>query len=193
MAGRMPVPRPGSWYNGTGGTMVIIFGWGSGEAQDLGEVAPVVCPNCHNDVFLHDIKSEKRVSLFFVPLASYGTNEYLACPICRHGVEVRPEHRGAIDRMRAATKLYRRGQLLESFYRPQVVQFWRRVGIAPTGEQVIQAAATIPAPAVSSAPTQGAAQAPSVADQLSSYAKLHADGVLTDEEFSAIKRQLLDI
>jgi uncharacterized protein YbaR (Trm112 family) len=174
--------------------MVIIFGWGSGEAQDLGEVAPVICPNCHNDVFLHDIKSDKRVSLFFVPLASYGTNEYLACPICRHGVEVRPEHRGAIDRMRAATKLYRRGQLLESFYRPQVVEFWRRVGVAPTGEQVIQAAATIPAPAVSSAPAQGAAaQAPTVADQLASYAKLHADGVLTDEEFSAIKRQLLGI
>ena len=96
--------------------------------------------------------------------------------------------------MRAATKLYRRGQLLESFYRPQVVEFWRRVGVAPTGEQVIQAAATIPAPAVSSAPAQGAAaQTPTVADQLASYAKLHADGVLTDEEFSAIKRQLLDI
>ncbi len=32
--------------------MVVVFGWGTGEAQDLGEVAPTTCPNCHNEVFL---------------------------------------------------------------------------------------------------------------------------------------------
>ena len=42
--------------------MVVIFGWGAGEARDLGEVAPLVCPNCHNQVFLHQIHSEKPVS-----------------------------------------------------------------------------------------------------------------------------------
>jgi uncharacterized protein YbaR (Trm112 family) len=171
--------------------MVIIFGWGSGDTIDLGEVAPVICPNCHNDVFLHQVRSDKRFSLFFVPLASYGSNEYLACPICRHGLEVQPANRGAIDRMRAATKLYRRGQLLEDFYRPQVVQFWRRLGVAPSGEQVIQAAATIPPPAALPGPAQASNTEPSIADQLASYAKLHADGVLNDEEFAAVKRRLL--
>jgi uncharacterized protein YbaR (Trm112 family) len=174
--------------------MVIIFGWGSGGTQDLGEVAPVVCPNCHNDVFLHQVRSDKRFSLFFVPLASYGSNEYLACPICQHGLEVRPADRGAIDRMRAATKLYRRGQLLESFYRPQVEAFWRRLGVAPSGVQVVQPAATIPPPAALPPPVEdSASQAPSIADQLASYARLHADGVLSDEEFAAVKRRLLEM
>ena len=38
--------------------MVIIFGWGRGEAQDRGEVVPTVCPNCHNQVYLHEIQSQ---------------------------------------------------------------------------------------------------------------------------------------
>lgn len=173
--------------------MVIIFGWGSGGAQDLGEVAPLVCPNCHNDVFLHHVKSENRVSLFFVPLATYGTDEYLACPICRHGLEVQPGHRGAIDRMRAATTLYRRGQLREDFYRPQVDQFWRRLGVTPSGQHPAGATPSVAQPAEPAASTGDAAAAPSLADQLAGYAKLHADGVLTDEEFSAVKRRLLEL
>ncbi len=178
--------------------MVVIFGWGSGEAQDMGEVAPVVCPNCHNDVFLHDIRSDKRVSLYFVPLASYGSDEYLACPICRHGLQIQQGRRPAVDRMRAATTLYRRGQLLQDYYRSQVDQFWRLLGVAPSGQQVIHPAATIPPPgqpattpaAVTNDP---APSPPSIADQLQGYAKLHADGVLTDEEFAAAKRRLLGI
>ena len=35
--------------------MVVIFGWGGGQAKDLGEIAPTTCPNCHNHVFLHHI------------------------------------------------------------------------------------------------------------------------------------------
>jgi len=33
--------------------MVLLFGFGPGEGRDLGEVAPVTCPNCHNNVFQH--------------------------------------------------------------------------------------------------------------------------------------------
>ena len=177
--------------------MVVIFGWGSGEAQDMGEVAPVVCPNCHNDVFLHDIRSNKQISLYFVPLASYGSDEYLACPICRHGLQIQQGRRPAVDRMRAATTLYRRGQLREDYYRSQVDQFWRLLGVAPSGQQVIHPAATIPPlaqPATSpAAATNAPAAPPTIADQLQGYAKLHADGVLTDEEFAAAKRRLLEI
>ena len=94
--------------------------------------------------------------------------------------------------MRAATKLYRRGQLLESFYRPQVVQFWRLLGVAPSGEQVIQAAATIPPPAALPGPARASTTEPSIADQLANYGRLHAEGVLSDEEFAAVKRRLLE-
>lgn len=176
--------------------MVVIFGWGSGEAQDLGEVAPVVCPICHNDVFLHDIRSDKRVSLYFVPLASYGSDEYLACPICRHGLQIQQGRRPAVDRMRAATTLYRRGQLRQDYYRSQVDQFWRLLGVTPSGQQVVHTAATIPPPPgqpVTTPPAATASAPPSLADQLQAYARLHADGVLTDEEFAASKRRLLGI
>jgi uncharacterized protein YbaR (Trm112 family) len=170
--------------------MVIIFGWGSGEAQDLGEVAPVVCPNCHNDVFLHDIRSEKRVSLFFVPLASYGNDRYLACPICRHGLQVPPAQGGAVDQMRMSTNLYRRGGLLDQYYRPKVEQFWHRLGVSPSGQQMAQPAPEDPQVEGPQA-VGAAAPGPSLADQLAGYGKLHAEGVLTDEEFAAVKRRLL--
>jgi hypothetical protein len=163
--------------------VVVIFGWGAGEAQDLGEVAPVTCPNCHNDVFLHHIRSDKRVSLYFIPLASYGTDEYLACPICRSGMQVGPQHRAKVNEMKAATAVFRRGGVRQDYYLPTVERFWRTMGVAPSGQQVVQAASTVPPP--------GAPATPSLASQLKGLADLHANGVLTDEEFAAAKRRLL--
>ena len=84
--------------------MVVIFGWGAGKAQDLGEVAPTTCPNCHNQVFLHHIQSDKQVSLYFIPIMPYGSNEYLACPICRYGLQIGPSQRQAVVKMKGATR-----------------------------------------------------------------------------------------
>jgi uncharacterized protein YbaR (Trm112 family) len=202
--------------------MVLIFGWGAGEAQDLGEVVPVTCPNCHNDVFLHHIRSEKRVSLYFVPVAPYGSDEYLACPICRQGLQLQAGQRPTIDRMRAATASFRRGNVPEPFYRDTVRGFWASLGIGPSAGQLIQPPASIPPPRSTSAsaytrapahaaPSPGSRPGPTssggpahpgasspaepgsapLAEQLEGLAKLHADGVLTDEEFGAAKRRLL--
>src|SRR3954447_15433282 len=93
--------------------MVVIFGWGSGAARGLGEVAPIACPNCHNQVFLHQIHSEKRVSLYFVPVMPYGSNEYLAWPIRRAGLEIGPQHRAVVDQMRIG-----RGSSTRAGWRP---------------------------------------------------------------------------
>jgi uncharacterized protein YbaR (Trm112 family) len=197
--------------------MVLIFGWGAGEAQDLGEVVPVTCPNCHNDVFLHHVRSEKRVSLYFVPIAPYGSNEYLACPICRQGLQLEPGQRPAVDQMRAATASFRRGNVPQPFYLDTVQRFWASLGIGPAAAQLVRPPATIPPPRPASAapylhgpapepravapsghptpsqasPSDGAA-APSLAEQLRGLATLHATGVLTDDEFDAAKRRLLD-
>jgi hypothetical protein len=175
--------------------MVVIFGWGAGEAQDRGEVAPAACPNCHNQVYLHHIRSEKKVSLYFVPLMPYGSDEYLACPICRHGLQLRGEHLPAVDRMRAATTLFRKGALNADYYASQVQLFWQRLGVAPSGAQVIQpAAAGASSGPASPAPSAGEPPAgPSFDDQLRELARLHADGVLTDDEFAAAKRRILEI
>jgi uncharacterized protein YbaR (Trm112 family) len=179
--------------------MVLIFGWGAGEAQDLGEVAPAVCPNCHNHVFMHHIKSEKKVSLYFVPLIPYGSNEYLACPTCRHGLQLRPEQRPEVESMQSATSLFRRGRFPPETYAPRVERFWVALGVAPSGAQVVRPAPALPATGATAAGMPAASPAPStppeasLTDRLQGLAKLHANGVLTDEEFAAAKRRLLDI
>jgi uncharacterized protein YbaR (Trm112 family) len=184
--------------------MVVVFGWG-GETKDLGEVAPAICPRCRNTVFLHHIRTDKRVSLYFIPLVPYGTDEYLACPICRNGLQVRKEQRAAIEGMRNETRQFRRGVIPEDAYRARAERFWRQLGAGPSGGQVVQPAASIPAPAVPLAEPRPAAvppatpaaaqagKAPDVGDQLRRLAELHADGILDDAEFAAAKRRILGI
>src|SRR4029077_15747127 len=121
--------------------MVVIFGWGAGKAQDLGEVAPTACPNCHNQVYLHHIKSDKKISLYFIPIVPYGSDEYLACPICKFGIQVNPSQREALTRMKGATSAFRRGAIPLTAYQPTVDQFWRSMGVNPSGQQVLRPAA----------------------------------------------------
>jgi hypothetical protein len=45
---------------------------------------------------------------------------------------------------------------------------------------------------VASGSTTGSASTPAIGDRLQDLAKLHAKGVLTDEEFTAAKRRLLE-
>ncbi len=173
--------------------MVVIFGWGGGNTKDMGEVAPTTCPRCRNQVFLHHVKSDKQFSLYFVPLATYAADEYLLCPICRAGLQVRPEHRQAITSMESATRLFRRGGLPIEAYGGQVARFWAQLGRDASGAQMLHAAPTIPPPAV--AGPQGAPAASSgasLAEQLGRLATLRDEGILTDDEFTAAKRRLLD-
>jgi uncharacterized protein YbaR (Trm112 family) len=167
--------------------MVLIFGWGAGKAEDFGEVAPTTCPICHNEVFLHHVKSDKSFSLYFIPLASYGSDEYLVCPICHNGLQVDPAKRPAVGRMRAATRAFRNRTMTLEAYQPTVDLFWRELGVDTSGAQVLHGASTVPAPAD---PAQAAAVA--LARRLEGLGKLHAEGVLTDEEFAAAKRRLLE-
>ena len=169
--------------------MVLIFGWGAGKAQDLGEVAPTTCPNCHNEVFLHHIKSDKKISLYFIPILPYGSNEYLACPICKFGLQIGPSQRQAVVKMKGATSAYRRRVITFEGYQPQVDQFWRGFGIDPSGQQVLRPTAAVPPPPV--VPVEPAE--PSMTERLENLGKLHATGVLTDEEFTAAKRRLLEL
>ena len=174
--------------------MVLIVGWGGGVTQDLGEVAPTVCPRCHNAVFLHEIRSDKKFSVYFVPIYQYENNAYLACPICHTGVQLSPGQIGAADRMRVSTKQFRQGRLDEPTYRAAVERFWASLGVAPSGNQVLHAAPTIPPPAApgTTVAVPVSAAAAGVADQIADLAKLHADGILSDEEFATAKRRVLE-
>jgi hypothetical protein len=173
--------------------MVVIFGWGGGNTKDLGEVAPTTCPRCRNQVFLHHVKSDKQFSLYFIPLATYAADEYLLCPICRAGLQFRPEHRLAVTNMTSATRMFRGGRLPLPSYQREVARFWAQLGIDDRGAQVLHGSPTIPPPATAGpqatpgAPVGG----PSLAEQLGGLARLRDDGVLTEEEFAAAKRRLL--
>ena len=180
--------------------MVLIFGWGAGEAQDLGEVAPAVCPNCHNHVFMHHIKSEKKVSLYFVPLIPYGTDEYLACPTCRHGLQLRPEQRDggrehAVGDIPVPARPIPSRDLRD---RASSASGWRSAWHRRATRWCVRLRRSRrPGARERDARRPPLRQPPppeaSLSDRLQGLAKLHADGVLTDEEFAAAKRRLLDI
>jgi hypothetical protein len=172
--------------------VVLIFGWGQGSVDDRGEVAPIRCPNCHNDVFLHLVRSTKEVSLYFVPVMPYGTDEYLVCRVCGHGLHVALEHQSAVEGMRAATLLFREGRITEPDYRARTDRFWQTLGVALPSGAIPAASAAGPAPGHVSGPAHTAPFEESLADRLAELARLRAEGILTDEEFDAAKRHLLE-
>jgi len=172
--------------------VVLIFGWGQGSVDDRGEVAPIRCPNCHNDVFLHLVRSTKEVSLYFVPVMPYGTDEYLVCRVCGHGLHVALEHQSAVEGMRAATLLYRQGRITEPDYRARIDRFWQTMGVALPAGDIPAAGAVGPAGGGLPDPVHAAPPEASLADRLIELARLRAAGILTDEEFDAAKRHLLE-
>jgi hypothetical protein len=177
--------------------MVLIFGWGSSGAQDRGQVAPLRCPNCHNDVYMHAVKSSKELSLYFIPLVPYASDEYLACPICRAAIKTGQEHRAAVQSMIASTRLWQSHAMAPADYERRTRYFWSQLGIAP--EHVVipphpgapMVAATAPTqspPAATPAPSP-----PTPADRLAELARLRDAGILTEEEFTAAKRRMLGL
>ena len=189
--------------------MVVIFGFGAGSPEDQGEVAPCVCPNCHNQVFLHHVRSKKSVRLYFVPVVPYGTDNYLICPVCSQGLQVRDAQLRQVRSMSRATASFRAGRLPRVRYMAQVEQFWRQLGVNPAGRQLVTPAspaapvsARPAAPPQPTAPVRSAAPAPprpQAADdqtswiaQLRQLAQLHSQGVLSDDAYADAKRRILE-
>jgi hypothetical protein len=183
--------------------MVVIFGFGRGKQEDLGEIAPGMCPNCHNQVYLHHVRSKKAVRLYFVPVVPYGTDNYLVCPICSRGLNISHAQLPRVHSMSAAaTASFRAGRLPEARYIAQVELFWRQLGVNPAGQQILSRASPGTAPTPASSPAQPAtpAQPPSEAaddenpwiSQLAELARLHNQGILSDAHYAAAKRRILD-
>jgi len=188
---------------------MVIFGFGPGKQEDLGEVAPSVCPNCHNQVLFHHVRSKKRFSLYFVPVVPYGTDDYLVCPICSRGLQISSAQLPYVRSMSSAAASFRAGRLAEAPYMAQVERFWRQLGVNPAGQQVFAPAspgAAAPArPAAQAQPSAPArptapAQPPAAAgddetpwiSQLRKLAQLHDQGVLSDAHYEAAKRRVLE-
>jgi hypothetical protein len=188
---------------------MVIFGFGPGKQEDLGEIAPSVCPNCHNQVLFHHVRSKKRFSLYFVPVVPYGTDDYLVCPICSRGLQISSAQLPYVRSMSSAAASFRAGRLAEAQYMAQVERFWRQLGVNPAGQQVFAPAspgtaapARPTAPPRPTAPARPAAPAqppPAAGDdetpwisQLRKLAQLHDQGVLSDAHYEAAKRRVLE-
>jgi hypothetical protein len=191
------------WFN----DRVVIFGWGPDKQDDLGEVAPIVCPNCHNQVFLHHVRSKKSVRLYFVPVVPYGTDDYLVCPVCSRGLQLSSAQLPHLRPMSSATASFRAGRLAEAPYTAQVERFWRSLGVSPGSQQPFTpagpgaSAPARPAPPPPAAPPRPAAPVPGPPrgrddetwiSQLQKLAQLHDQGVLSDADYEAAKRRVLE-
>ena len=142
--------------------MVVIFGFGPGKQEDLGEAVQVVCPNCHNQVMLHHVRSKKTVHLYFVPVVPYGTDDYLVCPVCSRGMQLSQAQVPHVASVKRATAAFRAGRLSEADYAAQADRFWRAMGVHVTGQPVAGSpAAPAPPPAApAAAPAPPPAAAP---------------------------------
>lgn len=183
--------------------MVVIFGFGAGHPEDQGEVAPYVCPNCHNQVFLHHVRSKKSVRLYFVPVVPYGTDDYLVCPVCSRGLQISSPQLRYVRSMSGATASFRAGRLPQAQYMAQAERFWRQLGVNPAGQQLVtpaSPAAAAPAQPATAVRSPTSAQPPPVAaddqaswlSQLRKLAQLHDQGVLSDADFAAAKQRILE-
>jgi uncharacterized protein YbaR (Trm112 family) len=181
--------------------MVVIFGFGPGSQEDQGEVAPCVCPNCHNQVFLHYVRSKKSVRLYFVPVVPYGTDSYLVCPVCSRGLQVSDAQLRHVRSMSSATASFRAGRLSQARYRAQADRFWRQLGVNPAGQQLpAPASPGAPVPAQPATSVRSAAPGPAPAaddraswiSQLRQLAQLHNQGALSDAAYAAAKRRILE-
>lgn len=181
---------------------MVIFGFGAGKQEDLGEVLLSVCPNCHNQVFLHHVRSKKSVRLYFVPVVPYGTDDYLVCPVCSRGLQLSSAQLPHVRSMAHATASFRAGRLPQAQYLARVERFWRRLGVNTAGQQrFAPAAPTAPAPPVPAAPVMPAHPAqpppasadddPSWISQLRKLAQLHDQGVLSDADYAAAKQRVI--
>jgi len=189
--------------------MVVIFGFGPGRQEDLGEVAACVCPNCHNQVLLHHVRSKKSVRLYFVPVVPYGTDDYLVCPVCSRGLQISEAQLPYVRSVSNATAAFRAGRLTQAQYTAQAERFWHQRRVNPAGQQLFTpaspgaSAAAQPATAARpAAPVQAPAPAqppPVAADDQTSWishlrklAQLHDQGVLSDAAYEAAKRRVLE-
>jgi zinc-ribbon family len=197
--------------------MVVIFGFGAGKREDLGEAVQTVCPNCHNQVVLHHVRSKKSVRLYFVPVVPYGTDDYLVCPICSRGLQLSRTQLPHVAPMKRATASFRAGRLSEADYAVKTEVFWRALGVNVAGRPVTPggpaAAAPVPpgpprapappaaappaaappaGPATAAQPPPAAADETSWLSQLRKLAQLHEDGVLSDAHYETAKRRILD-
>ena len=68
--------------------MVFVAGWGE-HGRILGKSLPKLCSHCNNENPHNVVEQNKKITLFFVPVAKWEYKYYLLCPICSRGYELK--------------------------------------------------------------------------------------------------------
>ena len=68
--------------------MLLLLGFGNKDTKVLGRGNPIVCPNCNNERRWQVVEVKKKISLYFIPVATYARDYYYLCPVCRLGEEL---------------------------------------------------------------------------------------------------------
>jgi hypothetical protein len=131
----------------------------------------------------------------------YGTADYLLCPVCSRGLQGKRAQLPYLRSMSDATASLQAGRLTQAGYAAQLERFWRQLGVnlagqpppTPAGPGTPAAAQpAAPAPSPSPARPPDADDQPAWMSQLRELAHLHDQGVLSDTDFAAAKRRILD-
>ena len=64
----------------------VLAGWGD-EAKVVGYMGILKCPNCRNYSNWVLLETKKKATVFFVPVAKWGTAYYGVCTVCEAGME----------------------------------------------------------------------------------------------------------
>src|SRR5689334_23211283 len=75
----------------SGGTDLIIFGFGRRTNKNMGQRGPFECQNCHNLTYFTLMEQRVWFTLFFIPVIPYETRRFLLCGICSRGFKLSKE------------------------------------------------------------------------------------------------------
>ena len=68
--------------------MPILAGWG-GKRKRIGNFGMQKCPNCHNWQSMGIYEVSKQAHAYFIPVAKWGKEFYIICPICEAGIPIK--------------------------------------------------------------------------------------------------------
>ncbi|HWB33924.1 MAG TPA: zinc-ribbon domain-containing protein [Candidatus Paceibacterota bacterium] len=100
--------------------MPIIFGWGRQTTWNVGPVFKRVCDHCHNEEYWTLLRRTTWFTLFFIPVIPYKSVWWLLCPICKYGLELKPEQVKTLQPIAEVNQLLNTGAITVEEYHKRV-------------------------------------------------------------------------
>lgn len=96
--------------------MPILFGWGHQKIKEFGPVTRHNCEHCSNNSYWGLYSVSLYFTLFFIPVFSYSTKYFIACPICNNNVELTEEMFEYFNQFSMANAAYNESRITKEEY-----------------------------------------------------------------------------